>query len=129
MRLLLDTHVLLWAASSPQRLPLSLRRELEDEATQPMFSAISLWEVGIKAGLGRSDFAADAAVLRRGMLDNGYEELPFTSEHAVAVAALPVLHKDPFDRALIAQAIVEGAALVTADAQLPAYPAPIRRLA
>ena len=128
MRLLLDTHVLLWAAVEPERLPSVLRAELTDPATMPMASAASLWEVAIKAGLGRPDFRIDARLLRRGLLDNGWVELPVTSAHAVAVADLPTLHRDPFDRLLVAQARVEGIALVTADPLVAQYPGPIRHL-
>jgi PIN domain nuclease of toxin-antitoxin system len=93
-----------------------------------MFSAASLWEVAIKRGLGRSDFRVDPRLLRRGLLDNGYSELPITSEHAVAVDGLPPIHKDPFDRMLVAQAMVEGVALLTADPLVAQYPGPVRRV-
>ena len=90
MKLLLDTHLLLWAAGSPDRLPAAARSLLEDPQNVPIFSSASLWEVAIKHGLGRADFRVDARLLRRGLLDNGYGELPITSEHAVAVS-----HADP----------------------------------
>lgn len=93
-----------------------------------LFSAASLWEIAIKSGLGRDDFSVDAAVFRRGLLDNGYTELPITGQHAVGVNTLPPLHKDPFDRLLLAQAIHEGLTLVTADAQLMQYRGPVRRV-
>ena len=128
MKLLLDTHVLLWAAGTPQRLPRAARALLEDEANKLVFSAASLWEVAIKQQLGREDFRADARLLRRGLLDNGYTELPVTSAHAVALDLLPPLHKDPFDRMLIAQALVEGIMLLTADANLARYPGPIQAI-
>ena len=80
------------------------------------------------AGLGRSDFRVDPRVLRRGLLDNGYEELPITGEHAVAPDGLPPIHKDPFDRMLIAQSMVEGITLLTADPLIAQYPAPIRKV-
>ena len=108
MRLLLDTQLLLWAAAAPERLPVAAAALIEDEGNTLLFSAASLWEVAIKAGLGRADFAVDAGVLRRGLVDNGYEELAVTGAHACAVAALPPLHRDPFDRMLVAQALVEG---------------------
>ncbi len=73
-----------------------------------MFSAASLWEVAIKSSLGRSDFHADARLLRRGLLDNGYDELPIAGEHAVAIGNLPPIHWDPFDRMLVAQSAVVG---------------------
>ncbi len=128
MKLLLDAHVLLWAAGSPRRLPRAARALLEDDANELLFSAASLWEVAIKQQLGREDFRADARLLRRGLLDNGYGELPVTSAHAVALDLLPPLHKDPFDRMLIAQALVEGIMLLTADANLARYPGPIQAI-
>lgn len=128
MKLLLDTHLLLWAASSPQRLPAEALALLENEDNQPVFSVASLWEVAIKASLGRDDFKADAALLRRGLLENAYLELPVAGEHAVAVAALPMLHRDPFDRILVAQAQVEGISLLTVDPLVAAYQGPIRKL-
>lgn len=128
MKLLLDTHVLLWAAGSPAQLPPAARATLEDPDNELMFSAASLWEIAIKRGLGRADFQVDARVLRRGLLDNGYLELSITSEHAVFIDSLPAIHKDPFDRILIAQATVEGITLLTADALIAQYPGPIRVL-
>ena len=128
MKLLLDTHVLLWAAGSPAQLPPAVRAMLDDPDNELLFSAASLWEIVIKRGLGRADFQVDARVLRRGLLDNGYLELPITSEHAVFIDSLPAIHKDPFDRFLIAQATVEGITLLTADALVAQYPGPIRAL-
>lgn len=127
MKLLLDTHLLLWAAAEPDRLPRMARDLMEDVDNALHFSAVSLWEVAIKSGLGRNDFTAQPAVLRRGLLDNGYTELPIASEHAVATAALPPIHRDPFDRMLIAQAQIEGITLLTSDAVVASYPGPIRR--
>ncbi|OYW41534.1 MAG: twitching motility protein PilT [Brevundimonas sp. 12-68-7] len=126
MKLLLDTHLLLWAAGSPERLPLAARPLLEAPENQLLFSAVSLWEIAIKRGLGRSDFQVDPRVLRRGLLDNGYVELAITSEHTVSIDGLQPLHKDPFDRILVAQATVEGIILLTADALIAQYPGPIR---
>ncbi len=126
MKLLLDTHLLLWAAGEPERLPVAARELIDDANNQPMFSVASLWEVAIKSGLGRDDVRADARLLRRGLLDNGYDELAITGEHAVAVAALPPIHKDPFDRLLVAQSAVEGILLLTTDAALARYPGPVR---
>ena len=128
MNLLLDTHVLLWAAGMPERLPGDVRALLEAEDAKPFFSAASLWEIAIKSGLGRADFRVDPRVLRRGLLENGHAELPVTGAHAVAVDLLPPLHKDPFDRLLIAQARVEGLTLLTADRMVARYPGPIRAL-
>jgi PIN domain nuclease of toxin-antitoxin system len=128
MKLLLDTHLLLWAAGNPGQLPAEARALLDDPDTEPLFSAASLWEIAIKSGLGRDDFRVDARLLRRGLLDNGYLELPIAGEHAVAVDGLPPIHKDPFDRILVAQATVEGITLLTADPLVAAYPGPVRRV-
>ena len=121
MILLLDTHVLLWAASEPQRLSAKARTLLLDSANQLVFSAASLWEISIKSSLDRSGFKVDARRLWRMLLVNGYRELPITSEHIVAVNELPALHKDPFDRILVAQARVEGLLLLTADKKVAKY--------
>jgi PIN domain nuclease of toxin-antitoxin system len=128
VKLLLDTQLLLWAAGQPERLPVATRRIIDDARNQLIFSAASLWEIAIKSGLGRGDFRADARLLRRGLLDNGYGELAITGEHAVAVANLPPLHKDPFDRMLVAQSAVEGILLLTADSVVAQYPGPVRKI-
>jgi PIN domain nuclease of toxin-antitoxin system len=126
MRVLLDTHLLLWAAGSPQRLPKTALSILKAHDTALLFSAASIWEVVIKTSLGRSDFQVDPQRLRHGLLVHGYEELPITGDHALAVRTLPSLHKDPFDRILIAQAQSEGLTLLTADRQLAAYGPPCK---
>jgi PIN domain nuclease of toxin-antitoxin system len=126
VKLLLDTHLLLWAAGQPERLSKAARALIEAADNELIFSPASLWEVVIKRGLGREDFQVDARLLRRGLLDNGYTELPIRSEHVVAIESLPSLHKDPFDRVLIAQALVEGITLVTTDETVARYPAPVR---
>ena len=128
MKLLLDTHLLLWAAGVPSKLPAAARPMLEDSGNELLFSAASLWEIAIKRSLGRADFQVDARVLRRGLLDNGYLELPITSEHMVFIESLPPIHKDPFDRILVAQATVEGITLLTADTLIAQYPGPILKL-
>jgi PIN domain nuclease of toxin-antitoxin system len=128
MKLLLDTHLLLWAAGEPRRLPKNIRTLLEDRDNELLFSAASLWEVAIKSGLGRKDFRVEARLLRRGLLDNGYSELPIVSDHVVAIESLPPIHKDPFDRVLVAQATVEGITLLTNDPVVAQYPGPIRKL-
>lgn len=128
MMLLLDTHLLLWAASQPDRLSAAAQEKLLDENNEPWFSAASLWEVTIKASLGRPDFRVDPYLLRRGLVDNGYTELPITSSHALAVHHLPPIHRDPFDRLLVAQAESEGMLLLTADAAVARYPGPIMRV-
>lgn len=121
MKLLLDTHVLLWAAGEPDKLSAAARALLLDEGNSLYFSAASIWEVVIKRGLGRDDFRVDPVRLRRLLVLNGYSEVPVLSDHALAVAELPPLHRDPFDRVLIAQARAEGMRLVTADDQLALY--------
>lgn len=128
MKLLLDTHLLLWAAQGSPRLSRTARKLIDDTENDIFFSAASLWEIAIKSGLGRDDFLVDARILRRTLLDNGYLELPVSSEHAVALGSLPPLHKDPFDRMLIAQAMIEGILLLTVDLQVAGYPGPIRKL-
>lgn len=128
MRYLLDTHLLLWAAGIPEQLPNAARAILEDPDTIPIFSAASIWEIAIKNAMGRQDFQADARLLHRGLLDNGYEELPIMGIHAATIANLPPLHKDPFDRILVAQAMVEEITLLTADALVAQYPGTIQRV-
>ncbi|MBV6476845.1 MAG: type II toxin-antitoxin system VapC family toxin [Rhodocyclaceae bacterium] len=126
MKLLLDTHLLLWAAGEPKRLPAVARKLINDPRNELLFSMASLWEIVIKRSLGRDDFRVDPRLLRRGLLDNGYVELAIGGEHALAVDSLQPIHKDPFDRLLIAQAQVESVTLLTADPQLGRYPGPIR---
>lgn len=126
MKLLLDTHLLLWAAGQPERLSNVARALLDDPQSELLFSAASLWEISIKRGLGRADFQVDPRLLRRGLLDNGWRELPITSEHAVSLDGLPPIHKDPFDRILVAQALVEGITLLTTDPWVAQYPGPVR---
>ena len=128
MKFLLDTNLLLWAAGTPDKLPVTTRQLLEDPKNDLLFSAASLWEISIKRGLERADFQVDARVLRRGLLDNGYQELAITSAHAVSIDNLPPLHKDPFDRILVAQATVEGITLLTTDTLVAQYPGPIRQV-
>ena len=121
MNLLLDTHLLLWAASEPTRLSTQARALLLDPANQPVFSSASLWEISIKQSLGRADFNVDPRRLWRMLLLHGYRELSVTCEHTIAVNDLPILHKDPFDRILIAQARVEGLTLLTVDKVVAKY--------
>jgi len=125
MNLLPDTQILIWAANSPGVLPDKARNLLNDPVNEVFFSAASLWEVTIKFSLNRPDFQVDPRLLHQGLLSGGYQELAVSSRHAVAVGELPALHKDPFDRLLIAQAKVEGVTLLTCDAGIAAYPGPI----
>ena len=128
MKLLLDTQILLWAAGQPERLSAAARKLLKNPHNELLFSAASLWEIAIKKTLGREDFRVEPRLLRRSLLDNGYAELPVTSQHAVNIDGLPPLHKDPFDRLLLAQALTEGVTLVTGDARLARYHGPVRKV-
>ncbi len=126
MRLLLDTHILLWTIAESRRLSAEARALIGDAGSDMIFSVVSLWEVAIKTGRGRDDFQIDVGSLRRQLLDNGYAELAVAGAHVVALAALPPLHKDPFDRMLVAQAMAEGVTLLTADPAVARYPGPVR---
>lgn len=120
MRILLDTHVLLWVAMDSPRLSTSSRSLILD--AEVAFSAASIWEVVIKSGLGRDDFVVNAEDLRHGLLRSGFAELPVTGAHVVEVAHLPDMHRDPFDRILMAQARWEGISLGSIDSQLIGLP-------
>ena len=124
MRLLLDSHLLLWAASEPERISTEAGDLIA--ANERYFSAASLWELAIKTALGRGDFVVDLAALHAGLRDNQYGELPVTSAHALFTMNLPPIHKDPFDRILVAQAILEGLTLLTADATVARYGGAVR---
>lgn len=121
MKLLLDTHIVLWAAGQPEKLSESARTLLTTPENALFFSAASIWEIVIKRGLGREDFKVDPRRLRNMLILHGYTELPVTAEHALTVETLPVLHKDPFDRLLLAQARMEGMQLLTVDASVIQY--------
>ena len=121
MNLLVDTQLLLWAAGEPKKLSRSARRLLEDASARLWFSAASLWEVAIKHALARQDFRVEPRRLRRGLIDNGWRELAISSEHAVATEDLPPIHKDPFDRLIISQALVDGIPVICADPAFDAY--------
>ncbi|WP_303285395.1 type II toxin-antitoxin system VapC family toxin [Marinobacter sp. SS8-8] len=126
MNLLLDTHILLWAAAEPGKLSPEATALINDENNRLYFSAASLWEVVIKNRLGRPDFRVDPHLLRRGLVDNGYSELPITSQHTLALSHLPDIHKDPFDRILVTQAETEGFLLITSDKLVAGYQGPVR---
>jgi PIN domain nuclease of toxin-antitoxin system len=126
MRLLLDTHVLLWTIAESRRLSSTARALIGEPDNALTFSSVSLWEVAIKAERGRDDFRIDVSSLRRSLFDNEYAELSMTGAHAVALGSLPPIHRDPFDRMLVAQAIAEGLTLVTSDPAVAKYPGPIR---
>ncbi|MBM3337746.1 MAG: type II toxin-antitoxin system VapC family toxin [Betaproteobacteria bacterium] len=128
MKFLLDTHLLLWAAGQPERLPKPARKLIENPDNELHFSAASIWEIAMKSSLGREDFKADSRLVRRGLIDNGYREISISSEHAAGVQALPLVHKDPFDRLLIAQSLSESMPLVTVDPVLSQYPGLIQQV-
>jgi PIN domain nuclease of toxin-antitoxin system len=118
----------MWAVEDSPRLPKAVGQLIDDMKNELVFSVASVWEIATKHGVGREIVSVNPRRLRRSLLDNGYIELPITSEHAVAIAALPPLHKDPFDRILIAQAMVEGITLLTVDKIVARYPGPIKRV-
>lgn len=126
MKLLLDTHILLWAAAMPEKLSADTIALLTCTSSELIFSAASLWEIATKSGLGRADFKVDVSLLRKGLIENGYSELAVTATHAIATSGLAPIHKDPFDRILIAQAITEGIEFLTADPIVARHEGPIR---
>jgi PIN domain nuclease of toxin-antitoxin system len=128
MRVLLDTQVLLWALAEPRRLDAETRVTIESGDTEMLFSAASIWEIAIKGRLRRADFAFDPAEITQAAVDTGFSELAVRSNAAALVGRLPLLHRDPFDRLLVAQAIVEPAILYTADQQLVPYSDLVRRI-
>ncbi|MBT7204409.1 MAG: type II toxin-antitoxin system VapC family toxin [Deltaproteobacteria bacterium] len=124
--MLLDTHLLIWAASTPEQLSSEALSLLQNAKYQLYFSAVNLWEITIKHGLGRQDFRVDPSLLHRGLIENGYIELVVKSFHCIALEQLPAIHKDPFDRMLVAQAVSEGMLLLTSDSVVAEYPGPIQ---
>ncbi len=120
MRILLDTHVFIWAVTDDPRLTLAARRLIE-EADCVHVSAASIWEISIKSALGKID--ADAEEMARAIKESGFVELPISTAHAAQVAKLPVLndHKDSFDRLLVAQSMSESLVLLSADPRVLAY--------
>ena len=119
MKYLLDTHILLWAAAD--KLPESARKFFSKE-NELYFSPASIWEIVIKRTLNRNDFQIDPEEFYKGLLAAKYKELPITARHALATESLPEIHKDPFDRILLSQALSERMDLVTADKHLSKYP-------
>ncbi|MGA9068887.1 MAG: type II toxin-antitoxin system VapC family toxin [Terracidiphilus sp.] len=128
MKFLLDTQLIVWTFYDQKRMPLQARILMEPRENVLLFSTASLWEIAIKRGQGKKDFQFDPRILRRALLDGGYIELPVLGPHSVEVDILPPIHKDPFDRLLIAQAMVEGITLLTADDKIAQYPGPIRKV-
>jgi PIN domain nuclease of toxin-antitoxin system len=129
MRILLDTNVLLCAVGRSRLLDAETIDALSDAANDVLFSAASIWEIAIKFALQRGDFDAPPHDILQGALAIGFVELPVTASTAATVAKLPLIHRDPFDRLLVAQAIAEPAMLYTADSRLPAYSELVRRVA
>ena len=125
MKLLLDTQMIIWAAFWPELLPTQSLHLIADDDNEIYFSPASLWEVAIKNAQNRPDFRVEAKVLRTQLLERDYREIAITGLHTTAVNDLPMLHKDPFDRLLLAQAKIEGIILITSDATLSKYPAPV----
>lgn len=121
MRVLVDTHILLWAVASPERLSDEARHLLEDPGNDILFSAASIWEIAIKAQIGHIALKVSPAEIAGAAIDIGFDELPVLAAHAAAVGALPMHHRDPFDRLLVAQAMREPARLMTADRVLTRY--------
>lgn len=128
MRILFDTHLLVWGAQNSPRLPSEVSALMTDPSVKSFFSAASVWELAIKASRKRPGLQIDPVRLRGGLLATGYHELPVDSQHALHVLNLPPIHKDPFDRLLVAQAIVEGLPLLTVDPKVSAYGEPVRRV-
>jgi len=128
MRYLLDTQLILWSSAHSQRLSSAALKILRDRANPLLFSVVSIWEIAIKRGLNKPEFQIDPDVLRNTMLRQGLEEITVLGSHALAVAPLPPIHRDPFDRLLIAQAFVEGITLLTADKTIARYPGPIKKV-
>jgi PIN domain nuclease of toxin-antitoxin system len=118
VRVLVDTHFLVWWAAG-RKIPKQAASLIQDPANEIYASAASVWEIAIKVGLGRLD--VDPAELARALDDGGFTALPVTIQHAIAVAALPVFHRDPFDRLLVAQSRVEHLSLLTQDKVLAEY--------
>jgi PIN domain nuclease of toxin-antitoxin system len=127
MKFLLDTHFVIWIPINDRRIGRAARALLTNPANEFFFSAANLWEIAIKRAQNRPDFACDPREIRRYMIANGYAELPVDGSPAVAIDSLPAIHKDPFDRILIAQAIVEGITLLTDDSVVAQYPGPVRK--
>lgn len=127
MRFLLDTHLLIWSQIDTKRISARTRRLMEDQGNDLYFSVVSLWEIGVKRALNRPEFDIDPRLLRGELLSTGYTELLVSAEHALAVEQLPPLHKDPFDRLLLCQTLVEGLTLLTKDEAILAYPFSVLR--
>ncbi len=122
MNLLLDTHILVWSVTGSPRLPRAAMVLLADPSNTLIFSVASLWEITIKYGLRRADFDVDPVSFYQDLVESDFVELPITAAHALGVSLLPRLHKDPFDRLILAQTNAEGLTLLTNDATLAQDP-------
>ncbi|HQV22439.1 MAG TPA: type II toxin-antitoxin system VapC family toxin [Agitococcus sp.] len=126
MRFLLDTHLLLWAAAESDKLSPQAHQLISNSEHELWFSAASIWEITIKLGLDRADFRVNPTLLRQGLLQNGYQELAISSLHALAVRNLANIHKDLFDRLLVAQASCENLTLLSSDSLVAQYGAMVK---
>ena len=125
MRLLLDTRALLWWATLDASLTTKAKKAIADDNSEIYVSAASAWEIAIKVRIGKLEWPASAGSVNDYVLGQGFRPLPISLGHAEAAGALAIAHRDPFDRMLVAQAIVEPMALITSDARLAAYPGTI----
>jgi PIN domain nuclease of toxin-antitoxin system len=126
MKVLLDSHLLVWSAAQTTKLPAETRVFLEDQNNMLFFSSASIWELSVKHALGKGDIPVHPRVLHHALQKQDFHELPLTSQHAFVLETLPLIHKDPFDRILIAQATCEGMLLLTSDETVAKYQGPIR---
>ena len=128
MNFLLDTHILIWAAISPHKISSELASLLSGTSNHLYFSSASIWEISIKESLGKKDFKVSSKKLHGGLTENGYKEIKVSALHAMEVIKLPFIHRDPFDRILVATAIWENMPLLTNNSPLSAYHSLVRVL-
>ena len=128
MNFLLDTHILIWAAISPHKFSSELVGLLSDPSNHLYFSSASIWEISVKKSLGKRDFKISSKKLHDGLIENGYKEIKVSALHAMEVIKLPYIHRDPFDRILVAAAIWENMPLLTNDSKLSPYHSLVRVL-
>lgn len=126
MTFLLDTQLVVWSITRADRVSADTRSLISSSESRPFYSVISIWEVAIKYSLRRPDFTVDPQQLKSNLDESGFRDLPIRCEHTFAIGSLPKIHKDPFDRLLVAQAIAEGITLLTVDSVLAQYPGPVR---
>ena len=121
MKFLVDTHLLIWAATDPDKLSATAKSYIAEESNQLFFSSASIWETSIKAGLGKSNFTLNPSLFYKSLLKNHYIEIKVSSLHATGVSKLPQIHRDPFDRLFISTARWENMTLLTNDDRLSSY--------